>query len=121
MPVLPCTGKSRHDGPSRRTLHTPAATHHRVAHRPDVQTTCARQSLPRKTSTPSHARECDQKTDRESPCRAAHTSPATIRPPTPREYSRHPATSSHRCLREMELRLASDDDHARDAAGMQLV
>src|SRR6185369_13662365 len=102
-PALPCTNKSRHDAPSRPQIHTPPATHHPNVHKPDVQTKRARQCLRQRTSTPSRARASDRKTDPESPCRAAHTAPATIRPPKPREYSRHQAASSHRCSRETEL------------------
>src|SRR5688500_18665396 len=95
--------------------------HRQAWSKPDAQTKRARQCPHRKTSTPSHELACDQKTDRESPCRAARISPATIRPRMPKEYVPRQASSSRRCWRETEVQLELNDDHARDVEGKQLV
>src|SRR6185369_9838396 len=118
-PALPCTGRFRHDELSRPRRHMIVRERLRVSYKPDAQKRHARRFPRRRTSTPSLVLSFDRKTDRELPCRAAHTSPATNQLLKPREYSRLPAASSHRCSRETELQSASDGDHVRDAEGKQ--
>src|ERR1041385_193627 len=105
-PDPPCTSKSRYDAPSHPQPCTIPPTHRQACYIPDVQTKRAPRSLHQRTSIPSPARACDRRTDRESPYRAARTSPATTQPPTPKEYYRRPATSSRRCSHETEIQLA---------------
>src|SRR5215813_13368534 len=69
------------------------------------------QYLRQKTTIHEPARAFDQRIGRESPYRAAHTFPATIRQQTLTVFARRRAASSHKYWHGTEVRSAYNDDH----------